>query len=205
MEKRAETEVPIHELLERRWSPRAFAKRSIEREKLLSIFEAARWAASASNEQPWSFLVATRDDPKNFEAMLGVLIEFNQAWAHGAAALILTVAHTQFEKDGKPNRHGFYDLGQAAANLAIQATASGLMVHPMAGFDVEAARGRFAVPAGWEPVSMIAVGYPGDVDSLSERLRAREIAPRQRKPIETFVFSGTWGHPALITGSAESK
>jgi len=205
MEKIAETQVPIHELIRRRWSPRAFSDQPVEPDKLLSLFEAARWAASSSNEQPWAFLFATKQDPKNFEAMVGVLVEFNRSWADKAAALILTLAHTQFEKDGRPNRHAFYDVGQAAANLALQATALDLRVHPMAGFDVEAARERFDVPAGWEPVSMIALGYPGNLDSLTEKLREREIAPRQRKPLETFVFSGAWGQPAPITGSAQTK
>jgi nitroreductase len=205
MEKKAETRVPIHELLERRWSPRAFSDRPVEPEKLLGIFEAARWAASSNNEQPWAFLVATQQEPKNFEALLDVLVEFNRGWANRAPVLILTLAHAQFEKDGRPNRHGFYDLGQAAANLALQATAVGLLAHPMAGFNVEAARERFAVPAGWEPASVIALGYPGDPDSLTEKLRLRETAPRHRKPLEQFVFSGNWGHPAAITGAGESK
>jgi nitroreductase len=205
MEKIAETQVSIHELIRRRWSPRAFSELPVEPDKLLSLFEAARWAASASNEQPWAFLVATQGDPKNYENMLGVLVDFNRGWANKAPVLILTVAHTQFEKDGKPNRHGFYDLGQAAANLALQATALGLAAHQMAGFSVEAARERFAVPEGWEPASVIALGYPGDPDSLTEKLRQREIAQRHRKPLETFVFSGAWGHPAPIAGSAYEK
>jgi nitroreductase len=205
MEKIAETQVPIHELIRRRWSPRAFSELPVEPVKLLSLFEAARWAASASNEQPWAFLVASQQDPKNFEAMSGVLVEFNRTWATKAPVLILTLAHTQFEKDGKPNRHAFYDLGQAAANLALQATALGLTTHPMAGFNVEAARERFAVPAGWEPVSVIALGYPGNLDSLTEKLRQRETAQRHRKPLETFIFSGAWGHPAPIADSAQMK
>jgi nitroreductase len=198
MEKPAQTLVPIHEVIRRRWSPRAFADIPIEPDKLLGLFEAARWAASASNEQPWAFLLATREDPQNFEALAGVLVESNRAWAGSAPVLILTLAHTQFEKDGRPNRHALYDLGQAAANLALQATSLGLVIHPMAGFHVEAARERFAVPEGWEPVSVIALGYPGDPDSLNEKLRQRETSPRQRKPLDTFVFSGTWGNPAPI-------
>jgi nitroreductase len=203
MEKIAETQVPIHEVIRRRWSPRAFLDLPIEPEKLLSMFEAARWAASSNNEQPWAFIVATQQYPQSYEEMLGVLVEFNRSWANKAPALILTLAHTQFEKDGRPNRHAFYDLGQAAANLSLQATALGLTAHQMAGFDAEAARKRFAVPEGWEPVSVIALGYPGDPDSLSEKLREREIARRARKPLEKFVFSGTWGNPAPITNSTE--
>ena len=204
-EKLAETQTPIHELIRRRWSPRAFADLPVEPAKLLTIFEAARWAASASNEQPWAFLVATQDDPKNFEAMAGVLVDFNRAWANKAPVLILTLAHTQFEKDGKPNRYSFYDLGQAAANLSLQATALGLATHSMAGFNVEAARERFAVPPGWEPVSVIALGYPGHPDSLTEKLRQRETAQRQRKPLNSFVFEGAWGQTAPIANSTDLK
>ena len=203
MEKIAETQAPIHDLIRRRWSPRAFSEQPVEPDKLLSLFEAARWAASASNEQPWAFLVATKQDSKNYAAILDVLVEFNRSWANKAPVLILTFAHTQFEKDGRPNRHAFYDLGQAAANLALQATAVGLMAHQMAGFEVEAARNNFNVPAGWEPVSAIAVGYTGDLDSLTENLRQRETAQRHRKPLESFIFSETWGHPAPIAASME--
>jgi len=205
MEKLAETHVPLHELIRRRWSPRAFSDAPVEPEKLLSVFEAARWAASASNEQPWAFLVATKEDPQNYADMLGVLVEFNRSWANMAPVLILTFAHTQFEKDARTNRHAFYDLGQASANLTLQATAMGLMTHQMAGFNGEAARELFAVPTGWEPMSVIALGYPGNLESLTEKLRERETAQRRRKPLESFVFSGTWGHPDAITGSAEIK
>ena len=201
LDKTAETQVPIHEVIRKRWSPRAFRDTPVEPRKLISLFEAARWAASASNEQPWAFLVATEQDPKNYEDMLGVLVDFNRGWANKAPVLILTLAHSRFEKDGRPNRHAFYDLGQAAAHLSLQATALGLTAHQMAGFDADAARKRFAVPQDWEAVSVIALGYPGDPDSLAENLRQREIARRERKPLETLVFSGTWGHPAPILGS----
>lgn len=205
IEKTAETLVPIHELIGRRWSPRAFSKRPVEPDKLLSLFEAARWAASSNNEQPWAFLVATREDRKNYEDVIGVLVEFNRAWADKAPVLILAFAHTQFEKDGRVNRHAFYDLGQAVANLTLQATALGLATHSMAGFNVEAARERFNVPSGWEPATMIALGYPGDPDSLAEKLRQRELAQRQREPLLQFVFSGEWGMPAPTGISAEMK
>jgi nitroreductase len=203
MKKTAETQVPIHELIGGRWSPRAFSDRPVEEDKLVGLFEAARWAASSSNEQPWAFILATQADPKNFEAMAGVLVEFNRAWASKAPVLVLTLAHTQFEKDGRPNRYAFYDLGHAAANLTLQATAVGLMAHQMAGFDSAAARERFAVPAGWEPVSVIALGYPGDLESLTQQLQEREVAQRKRKPLETFVFSGAWGNPAAIASSTK--
>lgn len=201
MHKIAETQAPVHELIAQRWSPRAFSEQPVEPDKLLSIFEAARWAASASNEQPWAFVVATRGDAKNYADMLSVLVEFNRGWANRAPVLILTLAHTQFEKDGRPNRHAYYDLGQAAAHLTLQATDLGLATHQMAGFDHNAARERFSVPAEWEPASVIALGYPGTLESLSEVLQQRETAQRKRKPLDAFVFSGTWGHPAAIAGS----
>jgi nitroreductase len=205
MENIAETRAPIHEVIRRRWSPRAFLDSPVEPDKILSLFEAARWAASGSNEQPWAFLVATRDDRENYAAMLAVLVEFNRGWADKAPVLILTLAHTQFEKDGRPNRHGPYDLGQAAANLALQATALGLEAHQMAGFNVQAARESFHVPDGWEPMSVIALGYPGNADSLPEKLREREMSQRTRKPLESFVFSGSWGHPAPLMNSVAKK
>jgi len=146
MEKLAETQTPIHDLIRRRWSPRAFSERPVEPDKLRSVLEAARWAPSSRNEQPWAYLVATREDPESYERLFGVLMETNRAWAQKVPVLILTLAHTQLAKDGTPNRHGFYDLGQATSNLLLQATSLGLVTHQMGGFDVEAARQRFRVP-----------------------------------------------------------
>ncbi len=200
MEKQAETKAPIHDLIGKRWSPRAFSEKPVDPDKLLSLFEAARWSASASNEQPWAFLIATHADRKKYEDLLGVLVDSNRAWADKAPVLILALAHTQFEKDGRPNRHAFYDLGQAVANLSLQATDLGLMTHQMAGFNVALARERFAGPEGWEPVSVIALGYPGKVETLPEKLQEREIAQRKRKPLDSFVFSGAWGNPAALDG-----
>jgi nitroreductase len=169
------------------------------------VLEAARWAPSSRNEQPWAYLVATRDNPEDYEALAGVLMDANRAWAGNAPALILTVAHTRLEKDAQPNRHGFHDLGQATANLVFQATSLGLAAHQMGGFRADAAKERFRIPDGWEPVSVIALGYPGDAESLPDPLRERERAQRRRKPLEEFVFSGTWGRPASILESPEKK
>jgi nitroreductase len=198
MEKRADTQIPIHELIGRRWSPRAFSDRPVEPDKLRSVLEAARWAPSSRNEQPWAFLLATREDSKNYADLLGLLVDANRAWAQKAPVLVMTLAHLQLERDGTPNRLALHDLGLATSNLFTQATALGLSAHQMGAFDVEAARKLFHVPAGWEPVSVIVLGYPGDADTLSERNREREKAPRQRKPLDKFVFSGTWGHAAPI-------
>ena len=201
LKKTAATQFPVHELISERWSPRAFSDRPVEPEKLLSVLEAARWAASSANEQPWAFLVATRAESKSHEAVAGVLVDSNREWAEKAPVLIVPFAHTQFAKNGNPNRYAFHDVGQAVANLSLQATALGLTLHQMGGFKADEARAVFNVPADWQPVSIIALGYPGEPESLAEKLREREIARRQRKPLDTFVFSDTWGHPAPIPGS----
>ena len=158
MEKPAETSTPIHDLLARRWSPRAFSDQPVEREKILSIFEAARWTPSSRNEQPWAYIVARREDAENFAALLGVLVESNQVWAQNAPLLLLMLAHKLWEKEGTPNRVALYDLGQAAANLVVQATSLGLSTHQMGGFNVEAARALFHVAEGWDPVTVAAIG-----------------------------------------------
>jgi nitroreductase len=198
MEKPAETQHPINDLLRRRWSPRAFAARPVEPEHLLSLLEAARWAPSSNNEQPWVFLVATRDNPAEFQRMLSCLVDANVAWAQRAPVLMLSVARRNFERTGKPNRHAFHDVGQAAANLAIQATALGLAVHQMAGILPDKAREVFGIPDDYDAVAAIAIGYPGDSESLPEELRKRELAPRTRKPLESFVFDGRWGEASPL-------
>jgi nitroreductase len=201
MEKPAETQYPIHELLKRRWSPRAFSNRIVEPDTLRSLLEAARWAPSSYNEQPWSFIVATKDDPVEFGRLLSCLVEGNIQWAQHAPVLMVSVARLSFEEDGKPNRHAFHDVGQAAANLTVQATALGLFVHQMAGILPDKVRALYGVPEQYEPVAAIALGYPGDPQSLPERLRNRELAPRERKPLTEFVFTGRWGQPSpIVTG-----
>ncbi|MGH7236266.1 MAG: nitroreductase family protein, partial [Nitrospiraceae bacterium] len=137
MDKPAQAQYPIHDLLQKRWSPRAFSGRAVEADKLRILFEAARWAPSSFNEQPWSFIVATKDDQANFDRLLRCLLEGNRAWARHAPVLRLSVAKLRFEEDGEPNRHAFHDVGLAVENLVIQATALGLVVHQMAGFDVQ--------------------------------------------------------------------
>jgi len=195
MEKPAETQYPIHDLLKRRWSPRAFGERAVEADKLRSLFEAARWAPSSNNEQPWRFIVATRDHETEWNQLLACLVEGNRKWAFRAPVLILSVASLNFEDDSKPNRHALHDTGLASENLVLQATALGLAAHQMAGFDVEKARIDLKIPAGYEPVAMIAVGYPGDPASLPDRLRERELQPRSRRPISEWTYSGQWGVP----------
>lgn len=201
LEKPALAQYPIHDLLRKRWSPRAFSSQSVSPAQLAGLLEAGRWAASCFNEQPWFFLVATKDHPQEFARLLDCLVEANQAWARQAPVLMLSVAKLTFDQNGQPNRHALHDVGQAAANLAVQATAMGLVVHQMAGFDMDKARTTFEIPDGYEPVAALAVGYQGDPAALPPKLREREEAPRTRKPLRDFVFSGRWGTPSPFTGS----
>jgi len=201
MEKPADIQYPIHDLIKRRWSPRAFSDRSIKPETLQSLLEAARWAPSSNNEQPWSFIVAAKDDPDEFGRLLSCLVEGNSLWAQHAPVLMVSVARLSFEDDGQPNRHAFHDVGQAVANLIVQATALGLMVHQMAGFHPDKVRELYSVPKEFEPVAAMALGYPGDPQSLPDKLKKRELAPRERKPITEFVFTGRWGRTSpVMTG-----
>ena len=193
MEKPADTQYPIHDLLKKRWSPRAFADRPVAPDALRSLLEAARWAPSSNNAQPWSFIVVTKDNEAEHGRLVSCLMEGNIPWAQRAPVLVVSVARMSFEDGGKPNRHAFHDVGQAVANLSIQATALGLVVHQMAGFYPEKVKELFGVPESFEPVAAIALGHPGDPESLLEKFRSRETAPRARKPLSEFVFSGQWG------------
>lgn len=199
--KTSNTQYPIEDTLRQRWSPLAFADRLVEPEKLCSILEAARWAASSFNEQPWSFIIATKDNQVEFDRLLSCLAAGNQEWAQNAPVLMLSVAKLYFERNGVENRHAFHDVGAASANLAIQATALGLFIHQMAGFDVPKAREVYHIPEGYEPVAAIALGYLGEPKTLSERLLQRELAPRDRKPLKEFVFSSQWNESSPIVSS----
>jgi nitroreductase len=165
-------------------------------EVLRTLFEAARWAPSSSNLQPWAYIVGTKDDQENFQKVLDTLVEFNAGWAKHAPVLVLSIAQVKNPKDGSPNRHAFHDVGSASAQLTFQAVSQGLLVHQMAGFDPNTARETFKIPADWEAVAAMAIGYPGDPNSLPEKLRERELAPRSRKPLAEFVIAGDWGHTA---------
>lgn len=196
-EKLAPTQYPVHELIRSRWSPRAYSNQPVEQDKLRSILEAARWAPSSYNHQPWRFIVATQDDSVEYNRLLNVLVEFNQGWAKNAPVLILAVAKLHFD-DGKVNRHAFHDVGLALENLVIQATALGLSVHQIAGFDVDKARKEYQIPGEYDPATALTVGYPGDLQLLPEGLRERELAPRVRKPLQEFVFGGQWGNTSSL-------
>lgn len=199
MEKPAETQAPVNDLIRRRWIPRAFADRAVDPADLRSMLEAARWAPSSNNEQPWFYLVAVRESREEFERMLSCLVESNQRWAKNAPVLMLSVARLDFEKNGKPNRHAFHDVGQASAQLTIEAVSRGMFVHQMAGILLEKARRAYGIPEGHEAVAGIAVGYPGDPHTLPEDLAKGEMAPRHRKLIDLFAFAGKWGEAAPMT------
>jgi len=206
MRKPAESSSPLHEFIRERWSPRAFAERSVEPEKIRSLLEAARWAPSSYNGQPWTYFVATKDEPEEFARLASCLVEGN-AWAKRAPLLLLSVAATHFAHNGEPNRHAFHDVGLATQNLVLQAQAMGLVVHQMAGFLPERACELYQIPVGQEPLAILAIGYPGEVSDLPERLRARETAPRSRKPLSDIAFSGKWGAatPLLQDGAARAS
>jgi nitroreductase len=192
MNKTADTAAAIHELLAKRWSPRAFKPDSVEDEDLVSLMEAARWSPSAGNMQPWHFIVATKDQPEEFQKLLGCLVEGNQRWAKDAPVLMLTVAKVQ-DEEGDENRCATHDVGLAAMSLVVQAMSLGLHCHQMAGVKRKHAAEVYDVPGGFEVWTAIAVGYLDDPDELPDDLRERELQPRVRRPLEAFVFSGGWG------------
>jgi nitroreductase len=198
MEKPAPTDYPIEDVLRRRWSPRAFSDQAVEPEKLLSLFEAARWAPSSFNEQPWSFIVTMKNEPEEYARLLNCLAEKNQQWARLAPVLAVSVAKLNFDRTGKPNRHAFHDVGLSMGNMLVQATALGLFVHQMAGFSPEKVRETFGVPEGFEPVAAITIGYAGEVHVLPEQFRAQELGPRNRKPVSGFVFQKDWGTASAL-------
>ena len=193
MERKAPTEHGIHDLLAHRWSPRAFAGTPVSKEDLLSLFEAARWAPSCFNEQPWRFLVARKEDGDAYEKMLGCLMEGNASWASAAPVLMITMAESTFARNGNANRHAGHDLGLAVAQMTVEAQSRGLAMHQMGGILVDKIREAYAVPESVEILAGIALGHPGNPDSLPEGLKERELAPRSRNPMADMVFSGSFG------------
>jgi nitroreductase len=180
-----------------RWSARSFADREVSAADLRRVFEAARWAASSFNEQPWRFLVGTRNSSTH-KKIFSTLIGFNQGWAAAAPVLILGVASSKFSHNGTDNRHALYDLGAAASYLTLQAAALGLTSHQMAGYDQAAARQVLEIPESYVLGAVIALGYQGEPSALgNEQLIAMETAARERKPLSEFVLSA-WGTPAEL-------
>lgn len=204
MTRRAPTDHPVHDLVTGRWSPYAFADRPVAEADLRALFEAARWAPSSYNEQPWRFLVARREEPEAFERMLTCLTEGNQTWARFAPALALGVVARQFERDDRENKAAVHDLGLAAGNLLVEATARGIQVHPMIGILPNRARDLYAIPEGHEAFTGLAIGYHGERPELPERLRERDRRPRTRRRLAEFVFQGRFGRPAPWTGGGDA-
>jgi nitroreductase len=194
--KYANTDHPVHELVAQRWSPYSFDAQEVEPASLRSLFEAARWAASSYNAQPWSYIVATRGEREEFERMLSCLVEANQSWAGDAAALALGITRLDFERNGKPNQAAHHDLGAASAGLSVEATARGLSVHQMIGILPERARELYSVPAEFEILTALAIGYATEPERAPESLAERDQSPRARKPLAEFVFSGHWQRAA---------
>jgi len=174
-----------------RFSPMYFQKeRSIAAEDLRTLFEAARWAASSFNEQPWHFVYALRTDDEQFGKFLSFLTEYNQQWASSASALVVAVASETLQQTGKPNSYAWYDTGQAVAQLVLQASALGIQGHQMGGFDKEEARKALGIPEGYQPVSVIALGYPAPLSEVPGQFAERATQIRERRQQESFVFSG---------------
>jgi nitroreductase len=192
----ARTDHEVHELIRRRWSPRAFdPAREVARQDLLKLFEAARWTPSSFNQQPWHFVVTDRRrTPEAFDALFRALTGRNPAWAGSAPMLVLVVVRASHQAPGAGTAHAWYDTGQAVANLTLQATAEGVSIRQMQGFDPERARSACGVPEGFVPAVVMAIGYAGEPSALEgEQHREAEQQPRVRRPIAAFVFEGSWG------------
>ncbi len=188
--------IEIEALVSARWSPYGFDARPLPADELRSLLEAARWAPSSYNEQPWRLVAVRREDGEPFERLLGCLVEFNQSWAQHASALVLGVVARRFEGRDARNPAAEHDLGLATAHLMLEGTARGIFTHAMIGIDAGRAREAFSIPDGFDPITAIAVGYAGAPPDQPDKLRERDAAPRDRKPLTEFVFGGDWGRPA---------
>jgi nitroreductase len=196
--KYAETVSGVAELFRLRWSPRSFSARPVPPEILEAVLDAGRWAASSYNEQPWRFIVATKEDAAALQSLLSVLVPFNQEWAKNASVLILTAARNNFSHNESPNRHALHDAGAALAYMMLQATASGLQSHAMAGFDQAKAREVAGIPPEFQVGAVVALGYPDSPDGLSnEQMKQQEVTSRKRKPLSELAFKGHWGQPLV--------
>lgn len=191
MIKEAKTIYPVNELISERWSPRAFSNKSISTEEISTILEAASWAASAMNEQPWRYRFALKGTP-GFETMLSCILPGNQLWAKEAAALILSSGNKTFNGNGQLNKSFLHDCGMANANLITQALSMDIYTHIMGGFDSVKTISTFQLEESEEPICFIALGYLGSPETLSEPFKTREIAPRTRKPLEEFTFDNSF-------------
>jgi nitroreductase len=194
-QKPAITRVKIHDLIQSRWSPRAFdPDRPVGRDDLLALLEAARWAPSSFNDQPWRFIVCDKAvDEAAWQRALATLSERNRQWAKNAPVLILSIAMDNFNHNGQPNRSAMYDTGAASLSLSLQATALGLSVHQMAGFDGDKAREAFNLPDDCRPMAMLAVGYQAGIDVLDDGFKDAERAARTRAALNERFYAGQWG------------
>lgn len=193
--KPAITSEKIHDIIQNRWSPRAFdASKLIADDTVQALLEAARWAPSCMNEQPWRFLVCNKANQKDaWQALLGCLAEKNQQWAMNAPLLLLAVAMKNFNQNQKANRWAAYDTGAASLNICLQATAMGLVTHQMGGFDVEQCKQQFHLPEDCTPMSVIAVGYQAEAEQLNDEFKQRELAERSRADLKERFHFGCWG------------
>ncbi len=185
----SEFEAPVMAAIQHRRSRRAYAARAVEPEKIRSLFEAARWAPSSVNDQPWHYLYATKSQPELWAKIFDVLNESNQVWVKNAPLLVVSLARKNFKRNDRPNGSAKYDLGGANAFLSLQATELGLNVHQMAGFDKQKAIENLNIPDAFEVGVIMAIGYPGNAEELPENLMQRETAPRQRFRQESFVMN----------------
>ena len=192
-QKLATPDHPIQEVLTHRWSPYGFSDRPVSDADLRSLFEAARWAASSYNEQPWRYIVATKADQAAFNTLLSCLVDANQSWAVAAPVLALGCVNLKFSHNGNPNVVAIHDLGAASASLTVEATARGLSVHQMGGILPDRAREVYRIPEGSQAVTALAIGYAADPSNLPDNLKGRDLKPRTRNPINEFLFSGEWG------------
>jgi nitroreductase len=185
--KTAKADFPISEIISRRWSARAFSTRHIEKSKLLSILEAARWAPSSRNEQPWRYIVFTNDNPEKLKKAQSVLKEIND-YAKRAPILICAITKITYSDNEIPNRLHFHDLGAANENMFLEAFNQGLIMHEMGGFDLQKAREVFNIPEDYEIGVMIAIGYQDTYHVLPDRLKEKAFTPRIRKPLSKIAF-----------------
>lgn len=197
MSKEAKTSYDISVELKNRWSPRAFENRPIEKDKLQRLFEAARWSPSASNEQPWFFIIGQNND-KTYSSIMETLVEFNQMWAKNAPVLILNCGRETNLKGDTKNTSFQYDVGQSVAFLTFQAIKEGLFIHQMAGFSPEKAKEIFEIPEGFQALTVMAIGYMGNPEMLHSRMQKSEIAERERKALDEFVFEDKFGKTSSI-------
>lgn len=196
LKKLAQTQAPILDIIAQRWSPRAFdAAKSVSKEQIISMLEAARWAPSCFGDEPWRYIVWNKHtDAAAWQRAFDCLGEFNQQWVKNTSVLLLATASHVFRHNGAPNKWHAYDTGAASENLCLQATALGLKAHQMGGFDADKIRQEFAIPEGVSCLAMIAVGYQTEPDVLDGEQKEKELAERTRQPLEENFFEHAWGN-----------